>query len=101
MSRIGLIFKKLTRTLNNSKAPTYPKLTPNEVELNAFKERERLDKVKQGLLKYRSKNSMLNQQHQDINIFKKQPQIITKDNSLLKNHKSTAKKILDAENLFW
>lgn len=99
MSRITEIFKKVSKTLNSSPDKTYPKITPNEMELRSFKERERLDNVKQQLIKYRSKNAMLNDKG-DINIEKKQPSLLA-HNSLLNNTTAKKENILDAKNMFW
>jgi hypothetical protein len=85
MGKIGEIFRKLNNTLNSSTNVSYPKLTPNEVELNSYKEQERLDKVKQDLLKYREKNAMLNDKG-DINVFKKQPSLLVKNNIIKKSN---------------
>lgn len=100
MSKISEIFRKVSKTLNGSPDKLYPKITANEVELNSFKERERLDKVKQELLEYRKKNAMLGNGG-DINIHKKQPSLLS-HNSLLKDEHATKKEnILDAKNVFW
>jgi len=48
------IFQKL---MNRTTQPRYPKISPNEVELMAFKERERKDNIKKELTKYREKES--------------------------------------------
>lgn len=78
------ILKKLGKSLIKKDRDGYHKgVTPNEVELNSFKERERLDRVKKELEYYRKKNAMLNQKDQDINIFKKQPSIL-KGSTLIK-----------------
>ena len=107
MSRISEIFGKVAKTLKSSPDKVYPKLTPNEVELNSFKERDRLDDVKQQLIKMRTKHSMLSQKG-DINIEKKQPSLLTgntllkKQNHILKDTSPTRREtILDAKNVFW
>ena len=84
MSGISEIFRKLGWTLNSSPEKPGQKLTPNEVELMAFQERDRLDDIKQQLLKMRLKHSMLNTGG-DIDIFKKQPSLL-KGNTLLKHN---------------
>jgi len=100
MSRISEIFRKVSKTLNGSPGKSYQKLTPNEIELSSFKERERLDRVKQELLKYRTKNAMLSNKG-DINIEKKQPSLLS-NNSILKDTSASRKEnLLDAKNMFW
>ena len=100
MSRITEIFKKVGKTLNSSPNKVYTKLTPNEVELNSFRERDRLDDVKQQLIVMRKKHSMLSNKG-DINIFKKQPSLLT-GNTLLKDTSALKREnILDAKNVFW
>ena len=99
MSRISEIFRKVSKTLNSSPNKTYPKITANEVELNSFKERERLDNIKQELIKYRSKNAMLNDKG-DINIHKKQPSLLV-GNTLIKDTQTRKENLLDAKNAFW
>ena len=54
MSKIREIFTKLFK---REEGLQHPKLTPNEVELNSFKERERLDGVKKELAEYRYKDN--------------------------------------------
>jgi len=106
MSRITEIFRKVNKTLNSSPTKIYPKLTGNEVELNSFKEQERLDDVKQQLIKMRTKHSMLSQKG-DINIEKKQPSLLTgntllkEQNNILKDNIIRKENILDAKNVFW
>ena len=106
MSRISEIFRKVGKTLNSSPEKLHPKITPNEIELNSFKERERLDNVKQQLLKMRKKHSMLNP-NGDINIEKKQPSLLTgnsllkKQDYILKDTSARKENILDAKNVFW
>ena len=99
MSRITEIFRKVSKTLNSSPNKTYPKLTPNEVELNSFKERDRLDDVKQQLISMRKKNSMLSP-YGDINIEKKQPSLFH-GNTLVNPIPKKQENILDQKNVFW
>lgn len=70
MSRIGEIFGKLFRNRDSSMSPSYHKMSPDEVELRAFQERDRLDNVRVQLEKMRKKHSMLNNSG-GINIYKK------------------------------
>ena len=99
MSRITEIFGKIAKTLNSSQGKTYPKKSPNEVELNSYIEQERLDNVKQQLIAMRKKHSMLSP-YGDINIEKKQPSLLA-HNSILKDTSSRKENILDAKNMFW
>ena len=99
MSRITEIFKKVSKTLNSSPDKTYPKLSPTEVELHSFKERDRLDNVKQQLIAMRKKHSMLSNKG-DINIEKKQPSLFA-HNTLLNPIPKKQENILDQKNLFW
>ena len=102
MSRISEIFRKVSKTLNSSPERLHPKFTPNEVELNSFKERDRLDDVKQQLIEMRKKHSMLNP-NGDINIHKKQPSLLT-GNTLIKDSSPSSighKNLLDEKNVFW
>ncbi len=99
MSRITEIFHKVAKTLNSSPGKTYPKFTPNEVELQSFKERDRLDDVKQQLIKMRTKHSMLSNKG-DIDIEKKQPSLFH-GNTLVNPIPRKQDNILDAKNVFF
>ena len=116
MNGIGDIFKRLGKTLvsareNSSNQPSKG-LTAHEVELNSFRERNRLDQVKLDLEVERKKHSMLRSDG-DINVFKKQRSLLKgntllkkqrsllKENTLLRNQPvSRFKNILDVENVF-
>ncbi len=76
-------------------------LTPNEVELNSFLERDRLDKVKELLHKMRLKS---NQEILFTNTLVKGGKGILDSPNVITNQKSTLthnKKILDNKNLFF
>ena len=94
MSRIGEILGKLVRNREGS-TNNYPKITPDEMELRSFKERERLDNVRVELAKYRKKNSMFNNAG-GIDIYKKSPSILKGDSLIRKQ-----KKILNSGGMFW
>lgn len=83
---------------SNEDAPI-KKMTPEEVELASFKERERLDKVKSDLSKYRKQENIF-QTPKKMDIFNNDGTIFNPEKKKRKVNVKSSKNILTKQNIF-
>ena len=109
MVKVKEIIKKLFSPGRNQ--PQHPKITPDEMELMSFKERERLDNVKKELYKHRQRNAMLKDLNWEKKLGMKSKSIINtpfvlrsnqkiKQPSILKSNHEKQHNILNSKRLF-
>ncbi len=93
MAEIKEMLSRAKKLFNSDNLPKGKKLTPNEVELMSFEERERQDNVTRKLLKFRKQNAMMKDFNPDKHFGDKAQSILGQKNTLnvksTFNHKST------------
>ena len=99
MAKIKEILGKLFSQKTSEPGTLPQKLTPEEMELSIFKERERLDNVKKELFQFRRKNAMLKQESLEKKYGEPKRSIISNEN-IFKEEKREGKSLLNSGNLF-
>ncbi len=100
MSRIKEILSKVFGNKESKFSSNNPPLTPNEVELKAYKRREYLDNIKKELYQYRKKNNIFAEKDWNKEFEGKQKPFLNQ--KLLFKHKEHKEKLLlNNHNSLW